>query len=154
MADLVDEHRAARASAIGPAVHEWGRELEPALHPLGRWGSQTPLPAQAPSLSADAVVVALQTMFDPAGAGDIDAAYELRLGDKPFAIRIGDRRLVARQGTTAGAVATIATDAGTLTSVLWHGRSLEDAIADGSLNIDGDRGAARRLLETFSGAAG
>jgi DNA-binding HxlR family transcriptional regulator len=128
---------------------KWGRELEPALHALGRWGSRTTLPEQAPPLSADAAVVALQTMFDPAGAGDIDAAYELRLGDRPFAIRIGERRLHARQGPAAGAVATIATDTGTLVSVLWHGRRLEDAIADGSLTIAGDRRAAEWLLASF-----
>lgn len=128
----------------------WGRELEPALHALGRWGSQTALPVDAPPLSADAAIVALQTMFDPAGAGDIDAAYELRLDDRPFAIRIGDRRLAARQGTADGAVATIATDPGTLVAVLWHGRALDDAIATGSLSIIGDRTAAQRLLGSFS----
>jgi DNA-binding HxlR family transcriptional regulator len=131
---------------------DWGRELEPALHVLGRWGSQTALPAEAPQLSADAAVVALQTMFDPASAGDIDAAYQLRLGDRLFTIRIGDRRLRARQGTDDGAVATIATDTATLAAVLWHGRVLDEAIATGSLCIDGDRAAARRLLGTFSGS--
>ena len=81
------------------ALTDRGRDLEPALHALGRWGSQTALPAEATPLSADAAVVALQTMFDPASAGNIDAAYGLRLGDRHFAIRIGDRRLHARQGT-------------------------------------------------------
>ena len=129
----------------------WGRELEPALHALGRWGSQTALPAEPPPLSADAAVVALQTTFDPARAGDIDAAFQLRLGDRHFRLRIGDRRLRARQGTDDGALATIATDAGTLAAVLWHGRSLDEAIASGSLSIEGDRPAAQRLLGSFSG---
>jgi DNA-binding HxlR family transcriptional regulator len=128
---------------------KWGQELEPALHALGRWGSRTALPAQAPPLSADAAVVALQTMFDPAGAGEIDAAYELRLGDRPFAIRIGQGRFYARQGAADGAAATIATDTGTHVAVLWHGRRLEEAIAGGSLTIAGDRRAAERLLASF-----
>lgn len=128
-----------------------GQGLEPALHALGRWGSQTALPAEAPPLSADAAVVALQTMFDPASAGDIDAAYGLRLGDRYFSIRVGNRRLHARQGTDDGAVATIATDTGTLVAVLWHGRVLDEAIATGSLSIDGDRAAAHRLLGSFAG---
>jgi DNA-binding HxlR family transcriptional regulator len=128
---------------------DWGRELEPALQALGRWGSQVALPAEAPPLSADAAVVALQTMFDPGAAGDLDAAYELRLGEKPFAIRIGGGRLQARQGAADGVAATIATDTGTLISVLWHDRPLEDAIAAGSLSIAGDRCAAERLLASF-----
>ena len=88
-------------------------------------------------------------MFDPAAAGDLDAVYELRLGEQPFAIRIGGGRLQARQGAVDGAAATIVTDSGTLVSVLWHGRSLEDAIAAGSLTIAGDRVAAEQLLDSF-----
>jgi DNA-binding HxlR family transcriptional regulator len=134
-------------------LSDWGRELEPALHALGRWGSQTALAAQAPPLSADAAVVAMQTMFDPAAAGDIDAAYELRLDDRSFTIRISDGRLDARQGTADGVVARIDTDTVTLASVLWHGRRFDDAIAGGSLSVHGDRAAASRLLASFSGAA-
>jgi DNA-binding HxlR family transcriptional regulator len=130
----------------------WGRELQPALHALGRWGSQTALPAEAPPLSADAAVVALETMFDAASAGGIDAAYQLRLGDRRFTIRIGNRRLSAKQGMDDGAVATIATDTATLVAVLWHGRLLDEALATGSLRIDGDRAAAKRLLGSFSGS--
>jgi ubiquinone biosynthesis protein UbiJ len=78
----------------------------------------------------------------------------LRLGDRPFAIRIGDRRLHARQGAADGAAATIATDTATLVAVLWHGRSLNDAIATGSLSIDGDHAAAQQLLDSFSAAGG
>jgi alkyl sulfatase BDS1-like metallo-beta-lactamase superfamily hydrolase len=118
-------------------------------HALGRWGSQAALPAQAAPLSADAAVVALQTMFDPGAAGNLDAAYELRLGEQPFAIRVADRRIQARQGAAHDAVATIATDTGTLVSVLWHDHPLGDAIAAGTLTIAGDRRAAEQLLGMF-----
>jgi DNA-binding HxlR family transcriptional regulator len=127
----------------------WGRELEPALQALGRWGSQAPLAAEALPLSADAAVVALQTMFDASAAGGLDAAYELRLGDKPFAIQVGGGRLQAHQGAADHAAATISTDTGTLVSVLWHGRPLKEAIASGSLTIVGDGPAAERLLASF-----
>jgi DNA-binding HxlR family transcriptional regulator len=134
-------------------LSDWGRELAPALHALGRWGSQTALAAQPPPLSADAAVVAMQTMFDPAAAGDIDAAYELRFGDRSFTVRISEGRLHAEQGTADGAVATIDTDTATLASVLWHGRSLDEAIVAGVLSVHGDRVAASRLLASVSGAA-
>jgi DNA-binding HxlR family transcriptional regulator len=140
----------APAAARVYALTDWGRQLEPVLHALGRWGSQAALPAQAPPLSADAAVVALQTMFDPGSAGNLDAAYELQLGDQPFAIRVADRRIQARQGPAHDAVATIATDTGTLVSVLWHDRPLDDAIAAGNLTITGDRWAAEQLLGMFS----
>jgi DNA-binding HxlR family transcriptional regulator len=134
-------------------LSDWGQELAPVLHALGRWGSQTARAAQPPPLSADAAVVAMRTMFDPAAAGDIEAAYELRLGDRSFAIRISDGRLHAHQGTVDGAVAMIDTDSATLASVLWHGRSLDDAIAAGVLSVHGDRAAVSRLVASVSGAA-
>src|ERR1700721_100669 len=42
-----------------------GRELEPVLHALGRWGSGQALRPDPPPLGPDAVVVAMQTMFEP-----------------------------------------------------------------------------------------
>ncbi len=42
-----------------------GRQLEPVLHALGRWGSRRALGPDPPPLSPDAVVVAMQTMFEP-----------------------------------------------------------------------------------------
>jgi DNA-binding HxlR family transcriptional regulator len=125
-----------------------GRELEPALHALGRWGSRLTLAADPPPLSADAAVVALQTMFEPPGQSTSHDVLELRLGDRPFALRQTGTGLSARQGEGDRPVATIATDPGTLASVLWHARPLTSALEDGSVRITGDVKAARRLLDS------
>jgi len=146
---LVRRMLPAPAAARVYELTAWGRELEPALQALGRWGSRTALAAHALPLSADAAVVALQTMFDPTAVRDLDAAYELRLGEQPFAIRVGGGRLQARQGPAEDPAATISTDTGTLAWVLWHGGSLDEAIAGGSLTVGGDRRAAERLLASF-----
>ena len=42
-----------------------GRELEPVLHALGRWGSREPFPATDREMTVDAFAVALSTVFDP-----------------------------------------------------------------------------------------
>src|SRR6187397_1141884 len=47
---------------------------------LGRWGSRGPFPPGDPPLGADALALALPTLFDPAKAGGLSATYELRLG--------------------------------------------------------------------------
>jgi DNA-binding HxlR family transcriptional regulator len=131
---------------------EWGRELEPVLLGLGRWGSRAPLADQPPPLGVDAVVIALETTFDP-GAGlpgpAPAASYELALGEQIFAIRISGGGLDVRRGHAAAPRAAIATDPGTLAAVLWHGRSLEAAIADGSMRIEGDHDDVRALLRRF-----
>ena len=47
---------------------EWGQELEPLVIGLGRWGSRAPFPGGDAELGADAFVIALKTLFDPAAA--------------------------------------------------------------------------------------
>src|SRR5947207_2783645 len=54
----------------------WGRELEPVVLALGRWGSRAPFPPGDQPLSIDSFVIALKTLFDPRAAGDLAASYE------------------------------------------------------------------------------
>jgi len=130
-----------------------GRELEPVVLALGRWGSVAPFPARADArIGVDAVVVALKTLFDPRAARGVRGTYELRLGEERFRAEVDDGRFdVARAAGDDGAApdATIATDPGTLATVLWHGRGLSDALRVGDVAIEGSRAAARRLLGLF-----
>jgi DNA-binding HxlR family transcriptional regulator len=120
---------------------ERGRELEPVVLALGRWGSKTPAPSDDAPLGADAAMLALKTMFAP--GGHIRATYDVRLGDDRYDVEIDDYRLDIRRGTPEHADATITTDPGTLASVLWHGHPA-DAIA-----VEGDRDAFERFLTLF-----
>src|SRR6188472_1628429 len=70
----------------------WGRELEPVLLALGRWGSRA-APVPRGELSSDALMLALETTFDETAAGGLRAALELRLGLERFAVRVARRRL-------------------------------------------------------------
>jgi DNA-binding HxlR family transcriptional regulator len=126
----------------------WGAELEPVLLALGRFGSRAPLAPEPPPLSVDATVMALQTTYRPAGGRRGESHYALSLGEDRFEIQAGDE-LIVRRGEARQPVAGIETDPGTLMAVLWHGQALEDAIADSSMRIAGDRAAIERLLGTF-----
>jgi DNA-binding HxlR family transcriptional regulator len=120
-----------------------GRELEPVLQSLGRWGSRRPLGDAPPPLGPDAFVVALQTMYRADGEGE---TVELWLDERPYALRERTGVLAARQGVADEPAATIASDAGTLAEVLWHGGSLDAARAEDRVRIAGDATAAERLL--------
>jgi DNA-binding HxlR family transcriptional regulator len=131
---------------------EWGRELEPVLLALGRWGSRAPLADQPPPLGVDAIVIALETTFDPevgTPEGAAAESYELVLGEQVFALQTAGAGFDARRGRVAAPRAAIATDPGTLADVLWHGRPLGSAIADGSMRIEGDHDGVRALLRRF-----
>lgn len=132
---------------------EWGAELAPALVALGRWGSRTPLPDQPPPLGIDAAIVALETTFDPDAAGWVDAVYQLTLADQAFTLEVTAGRLeVTRGHAPAGVtpVSSIETDTATLAAVLWHGDSLERAVSEGALRIQGDAEEAARLTLMFA----
>jgi DNA-binding HxlR family transcriptional regulator len=128
---------------------EWGRDLEPVVLQLGRWGSRAPVPAGEPPLGADSAVLALKTLFDPAAAGDVEARYELRLGEHRFRARVTGGRLELARGAAEHPDATIETDPATLAAVLWHGRAMTEAERAGDMTIDGSRPAIDRFVGLF-----
>ncbi len=132
---------------------DWGRELEPVLLALGRWGSRSSLPAQPPALGVDALAVALKTMFDPARAGVGETTYQLRLADQEFVVQVGAGALDLWRGRADAPAATLDTDPGTLAALLWHGHREDEAVAAGSLRIEGSRRAASRFLRLFPATA-
>jgi DNA-binding HxlR family transcriptional regulator len=67
------------APAAGHAYEltDRGRDLEPVLHALGRWGSQEGFEAARHEMTVDAFAVALSTVFDPAKAHGVDSTLSL-----------------------------------------------------------------------------
>jgi DNA-binding HxlR family transcriptional regulator len=128
---------------------EWGHELEPVLLALGRWGSRAPFPPGEAELGVDALILALQTTFDPAEADRQAATYELRLAGQTFTARVVEGRLELTRATPEDPDAVIESDPATLTAVLWHGRWRAEAERDGDMTIGGSRAAAGRFLKLF-----
>jgi DNA-binding HxlR family transcriptional regulator len=137
------------ASARVYELTEWGLELEPVLLALGRWGSRASLPAEPPALGVDAVAVALKTMFDPAASAGVDAAYQLRLGEHSFAVRVAGDQIELSRGELVEPAAVIETDPQTLAALLWHGQPVDASIEAGSLRIQGAKREAKRFLRMF-----
>jgi DNA-binding HxlR family transcriptional regulator len=142
-------HRAKLPPPAAARVYEltdWGRELEPVVLALGRWGSQAPFPPEAGELGADSMVLALKTVFRSERAERLrDQTFELRLGEAPFAVRVGETALHAARGPATNPVAVITTTPRILQQVLWRGRP----VRAGGLEIDGDRRAGERFLTLF-----
>jgi len=125
---------------------DWGRELEPVVLGLGRWGSRAPFPPGDATLGVDSLLLALMTLYDPGGAdGLLGSSFELRLGEHRFEALPTDGRLEVTRGAATDPVATIATDPGTLEHILWHGHPLTNE----DLSITGDREAAVQFLTMF-----
>jgi DNA-binding HxlR family transcriptional regulator len=138
-----------RRSTLGPPASTrayeltpYGRELQPALLALARWGSRLPREA-AGDLSVDALMLALETTFDPAAAGTLVARVELRIGADRFRARIEDGRFDVRRGPEDRPDAVIDTDAATLRALVFGGRPITGEVPDGDPQI------AARFLKCF-----
>lgn len=138
------------ASAQVYELTQRGKDLEPVLLALGRWGSRVPLPGQPPELSPDALIIALKTVFDPAAISDTDATYGVRLGDQPFLVRAQDGEIDVSRGETADAILELDTDSRTLTALLWEGASPAQEIDNGSLTLRGSRRELAKFLRFFA----
>jgi DNA-binding HxlR family transcriptional regulator len=135
----------------GSAVYELtprGQELEPVILALGRFGSLAPFPPGPPRIGSDSLALALETLFDPERADDLDATVELRLGNDRFVVRVAGQGLEIRRGSAQASDATIAGNPMTLAAVLWQDGAL------GDLAIEGDRALVRRFARLFPLPAG
>jgi DNA-binding HxlR family transcriptional regulator len=128
---------------------ERGQQLEPVVLALGRFGSVAPFPPGEAQIGVDAVVIALKTLFAPDAADDLSASFELRLGEQHFAVQVADGDIEIARGSAQAPDATIETDPGTLATILWHGRELDEARDSGDIALAGDQQAVTRLLGLF-----
>ena len=128
---------------------EWGRDLEPVIISLGRWGVRSPTKPPDAELGVDSLILSFRTMFDPGQAEELRASYEFRFGEASFQAEIAEGRLEIERGSAEQPDATIVTDAGTLAALVYDELGLEDALSSGDLSIEGDREAVERFLTLF-----
>jgi len=128
---------------------EWGRDLEPVIIALGRWGVRSPTKPPDAELGVDSLILSFRTMFDPDRAEGLDASYELRLGEDRFRAEITEGRLEIERGNAEQPDATVEADAGTLSALIYDDLELDDTLSSGDLRIKGDRTVVERFLALF-----
>jgi DNA-binding HxlR family transcriptional regulator len=129
----------------------YGRELEPILLALGRWGtkSMARLPSDVATRSRW-LVGAMLAFHDERQRIAQPTAWELQLSDGVFAVRADGASLTITAGAPDDADVVIATDDEHLHRLLTHRLPPDEAIATGAVTIEGDATALARLIELFS----
>jgi hypothetical protein len=127
----------------------WGRELEPIIIQLGRWGARSPFRGPA-ALSPDSLILSFRTMFDPRSCGDLRARYEFRLCDYRFHAEVADGGLAIERGSADHPDAIVSGAPDTIASLAYEDADLAAALTDGSLVVDGDVTAVERFFTLFS----
>src|SRR3954447_26855199 len=130
-------------------LNAWGGELKPILLALGVWSVRSPSFTGEGPVGTDSVILGLSTFFDGEAAGDLDARYELRLGDDVFGVRVTAGAIDVGREPAATPDAIVTTDIDTLRALIWNHRALDDALRADEIAIEGDRDAVIRLLGVF-----
>jgi DNA-binding HxlR family transcriptional regulator len=137
-----------RRRAEGAASYElteWGHELHPILLRLGVWGARSPA-VRGAALGVDALMLALESTFDPNAAVDLHATYELRLGEHRFAVTVDGGRISVVRARPPAPDAIITTDGATLRAVAFGDRPLASA----PVAIAGDKQLGRTFFRLFA----
>jgi len=129
---------------------DWGKELEPVVISLGRWGARSHLRPRDAALGVDSLILSLRTMFDPQAAEGLDASYELVLGEESFRAEVADGRFEISRGNAEHPGAIIEADPVTLATLVYEDRPLGEALRSGVVKLEGDRSAVERFLTLFA----
>ena len=129
----------------------YGRELEPILLALGRWGTRS-----MGRLSSDAVsrsrwlVTAMLAFRDETHPIARPTTWELRLTDGTFTVHADGTSLAVSAGAPAHADLVVTAEDAYLHQLLTHQLTPADAIATGVVTLDGDQSALSLLVDLFA----
>ncbi len=128
----------------------WGQELEPVVTHLGTWGARSPVAPEHREIGPDSIILALRSLFDPEAAGELEANYELRIGEDRYRVEVVGGELRLERGLVESpTVALEFAEAGLLAAVLTGELPLGDALASGAVKLEGSKRAATRFLRLF-----
>jgi DNA-binding HxlR family transcriptional regulator len=128
---------------------DWGRQLQPVLIHLGRWGRLSPFRDLDADISVDALMLALYGDFDPEASDGLTATCTLVFGDDHVTVRVVDGRIDITRDEPPTPDATVTTDTKAFAAVLTRKRTLEEAVHAGDVTVSGDVTAVERLLASI-----
>jgi DNA-binding HxlR family transcriptional regulator len=124
-----------------------GRELEPVVMTLSRWGLRLlDAPNRDDELRPAWAMVALQSSLRPGAALEVKETYEFRVDGEEFHVRIEGGEAEAWQGSAPAADLIVGGDAEVLLGVASGRLAPAQAIEAGSIRVEGDREALARCL--------
>ncbi|MEV6829421.1 helix-turn-helix domain-containing protein [Amycolatopsis sp. NPDC051102] len=148
LGELVEAGVVRRGESGAYELTGYGRDLEPALAELGRWGARSlgdPRPGDLFSL--DIAIMALRSTFRPDHARGVHASFEVRFGELVVGARVEDGVLTVEEGELPGADLVIETP---LLKHLMAGElSPTEALWLGLVEAHGDPGLITTFVRLF-----
>jgi DNA-binding HxlR family transcriptional regulator len=127
---------------------DYGRELEPVLMALGRWGTKS-MGRLLPDVTARSrwLVGAMPAFHDGRRRAARPTTWELRLTDGPFTVRARGKTFVVAAGAPQDADLIVTAQDNVLHALLAGGLTARDAVRSGAVSLEGDTAALPLLLE-------
>ena len=122
---------------------EWGLEAAPMLRALGKWAVRSQCHDPSRPVSHVSIMMSMQTMFDPALAGDFGAKAGFRFGDISYTAEIRDGAIDVKRGPATGCDFTVTAAPEELAGVLYGGAPI------GAIAVEGDLALAKRYVTLF-----
>jgi DNA-binding HxlR family transcriptional regulator len=129
---------------------ERGRQLEPVLLELGRWGFRLLDGPRSTIPPTTGVLSGLWAFFDPEASGSIDDRYGVHVGTESLTAVVKRGQLEFRQGTPEAVAASLHADPRSLLHIRMGRLSVAAAEAKGLLRFEGRAAAVRQLRRSFS----
>ncbi len=127
---------------------DYGKDLEPILLQLGRWGARSlgdPRPGDLFSL--DMAILALRSTFRPERARDVRASFEVRFGEMVVSVRVDHGALTVEEGELPDADLVI--DTPVLKHLMAAELTATDALWLGLIEPKGDPSRLNTFVELF-----
>lgn len=137
-------------SAVVYELSDAGRELAAAVVPLAMWGARHQMndaDVDEEAFRAEWLLSFLAADVRRDGPHDLDAVYEFHIDDSVACLRLLDGRVTVTPGAPAipGDV-TVRASASTVASIVGRKLAVEDALADGRLEVTGEPAAVAALV--------
>ncbi len=139
---------------------ELGRELEPVIAALSRWGAKLlGAPREEDDLRPGWAAVAMRSAVRSEAMGDSPGIYEFRIDGEVFHLRVGDGEVEARQGAAPDPDLVVLGETETFLAVTSGRLGPKEAVESGALRVEGGAEGSRdpllaRCLAAIGPAAG
>lgn len=133
------------------ALTEAGKELEPAVLALARWGMKWAMGMrhEGETFHPGWAVLGLRSCFVPEAAAGLRATYEFRIGDEVFHADIDDGTIATLHGPAQRPDVIIDADEDLFAEIASGRKDLAAGLRDGSAVATGDSDLLRRLGDLF-----
>jgi DNA-binding HxlR family transcriptional regulator len=141
----------APARSAAYELTEAGAELRPVVMALARWGLRWAIgeKGEKDAFEPGWAVLALEAIFDPAGADGIVWVYEFRIGTEVLHARVDDGAIDARYGPAERPDLVLSGSETVFADIVAGQVTLAQAIKAGTVETTGDREALAEMARVF-----